>query len=687
MTMPTQTRPPDEPSAPTPARTRPRLALGVLLAVLTGVALWLSGEQWVQAELGRVERDVQAGRIAAARSRLDWISALHLGGVEARYWRGACEEAEGKTDAALATWAAIRPGSARHANACIRRARLALEQGRFADAEDALASVEFPRTSLAFGMRESILQQLDLFTGRFEDLKRRIEIEWNGAANPAEILRKRYLVDNPRSFPIDALSARLEQAGKLAPEDDRVWLGQAVLATRTARFDQAEGWLRRCLERRPEDQEVCRARLDWAMAADRLGEAIAALRHISVNSMSPEERLAARSWLAGRIGDTQAEADALTRWVRRVPGELRALARLVAVKTRTGPASEAAELRRKKAELDRTSDAYRGALADHVPTEHFAELARQAESLGRWFEARGWWMLAQAESSDQTEARAALERLDRINRELEESDRVDRGSAGSTLADTMADILPKDVHDRAADTAVVIVPTFEDRAEAAGLRFTYENDPTPLSRLPESMGGGLALIDYDGDGWLDVYAVQGGKLPNESTLPPAPQGDRLFRNRRDGTFEDVTRAAGLLAFPGGYGHGAAVGDYDNDGHPDVLVLRWRSYALYRNRGDGTFEDATARAGLTGSRDWPASAAFVDLDGDGDLDLYVCHYADWDPQRSPLCPHPNDPKRYTYCGPRMFAATPDHVFRNDGGRFVDVSESSGVRAADRDGRGL
>ena len=229
------------------------------------------------------------------------------------------------------------------------------------------------------------------------------------------------------------------------------------------------------------------------------------------------------------------------------------------------------------------------------------------------------------------------------------------------------------------------VPIFRDDARVAGLHFTYENDPTPLCRMPETMGGGVGLIDYDGDGRLDVYAVQGGRFPDEPGPPAVAQRDRLFRNDGDGTFTDVTVASGLSAMAGGYGHGVAVGDFDNDGHPDLFVTRWRSYALYRNRGDGTFEDATERAGLEGGRDWPTSAAFGDLDGDGDLDLYVCHYAAWDPRHSPPCPHPNDPDRHAYCVPRSLEAMPDHVFRNDGGRFVDVTASAGI--VDRDGRGL
>ena len=227
-----------------------------------------------------------------------------------------------------------------------------------------------------------------------------------------------------------------------------------------------------------------------------------------------------------------------------------------------------------------------------------------------------------------------------------------------------------------------MVPQFVDDAESAGLaRFVHDNGQSPLKRLPETMSGGVGLLDYDGDGWLDVYAVQGGPFP-----PPAnaSAGDRLFRNHGDGTFEDVTERAGLRRFAAGYGHGVAVGDYDNDGHPDLFVTRWRAYALYHNRRDGTFEDVTATACLDGDRDWPTSAAWADLDGDGDLDLYVCHYLAFDVENPRVCTDAKSKVNH-YCSPRDFASLPDHAFRNDGGRFVDVTRESGF--VDPDGRGL
>ena len=195
------------------------------------------------------------------------------------------------------------------------------------------------------------------------------------------------------------------------------------------------------------------------------------------------------------------------------------------------------------------------------------------------------------------------------------------------------------------------------------------------------MGGGVGLIDFDEDGRLDVYFVDGCRLPIEPGQDPTP--NKLFRNKGDGTFEDVTTRARVAGH--GYGMGCVVGDYDNDGHDDLFVTGLDRTILYRNKGNGTFEDVTARAGVGSSR-WTTAAGFGDLDGDGDLDLVVVAYVEADPRHVPECLDPTG-KPY-HCSPGQFKPQADHLFRNNGdGTFTDVAKEANFDAAGGLGLGL
>jgi hypothetical protein len=228
---------------------------------------------------------------------------------------------------------------------------------------------------------------------------------------------------------------------------------------------------------------------------------------------------------------------------------------------------------------------------------------------------------------------------------------------------------------------------FTDEASATGLTVTHDNGARGRFALPEIMGSGTALVDYDNDGDLDVFLVQGAPV-----VPAAGdrQRSRLFRNdlrvAADGTrtlrFTDVTDAAGLtLAIPG---MGVAAGDYDHDGFVDLFVTGFGADALLRNTGRGTFTDVTARSGLA-DRLWSTGASFVDYDRDGDLDLFVAHYVDFTPATNQQCADPGG--RRDYCQPQTYRPVPDRLFRNDGGRFTDVTAAAGLGKAFGNGLGV
>jgi hypothetical protein len=229
-------------------------------------------------------------------------------------------------------------------------------------------------------------------------------------------------------------------------------------------------------------------------------------------------------------------------------------------------------------------------------------------------------------------------------------------------------------------------PRFTDITLASGINFEYLASHTSKKYLIETMGSGVALFDYDNDGRLDIFVVNGAPLSDPTAKGTIRQKtepkywNRLYHQKPDGTFEDVTEKAGLQG--AGYGMGVAVGDYDNDGFEDLYVTAYGGNKLYHNNGDGTFTDVTDKAGVAGSG-WSTSAAWVDLDGDGRLDLVVLRYLQWDFDDI-YCGQRQEGYR-SYCHPDAFPAISPLVYHNDrNGHFTGIAQKAGLAHS---GKGL
>jgi tetratricopeptide (TPR) repeat protein len=649
--------------------------------VLAGGAAWwgmqVRAQRQYEAAIVEAKAAAEKRSLAKARVVLTRAAALRPKPGEAQYLLGAVEQAMGRPDAARAAWLAVPAESAFAPHAAMMLARGAVAADRQAEAEPYLKLALRAPLPNGKAARE-VLLNLYKMQNRLDEARRLVREGWETYPDRVGTLQEFWRLDMASPILLEELRHVVEGAAKNAPDDDRVWLAQANLAMRTSRLEEAGRFLDKCLVRRPGDPAVWRARLDLATAEQDVAAARQAFDHLPDGFVPPEELLSLRAWFAARAGDVKAERRALAKLVAIAPGRLAALDRLAALAKQAGEAAEAARLHARKAELDQVVDRYPSRMFKPKPADAAEELAGHAERLGRQFEARGWWELAvRGKPELRSKQRAALERIARA-----EAARDGAATRASILAELGPAPDPARARTAVAKAATGPVPVFTDDAEAVGLRFRYNPGASKERQVPETMGTGIGLFDYDGDGSLDVYLTQGGPFPPDAKR--ARNGDRLFHNRGDGTFEDVTEKAGIAAFSGGYGHGVAVGDFDNDGDPDLFIARYRSYALYRNRGDGTFEDITEQAGLGGDRDWPTSSAFADLDGDGDLDLYVCHYLEWNDASPFIC---HDPKfgANRLCNPGLFRSRPDRLYRNDGGRFVDITKEAGI--VDTHGRGM
>ncbi len=679
------------------------LAIGVLgLGLLGTSAASKIQAQRLQARLKNVQHKMDQGRLAVAYKELADLAQHWPGDGQILYLLGRCEELLGRPHRALAAWGQIPVSDPEFVRAAESQGALLINQGRFAPAETLLLDAvrKVPEINLYPLLRA--LARLFRLEGRSADVHDILTATWLHAPEPSEVLKDLWQNDT-EPVPVDGWKVLLDEADQ---KDDRVWLGKARHAILTGHFDEARAWLDRCLERRPDDPSVWLACLDLAVATVDLGRFWKAAERISAEAVSPLETQSLRSWLVSNSGDRQAEPRELARLLELQPSNSPVLERLAVLAFEAGDSAQAERLQTRKAEIDRARNSIRRlvvTLSEFRP--HAQELARLSAIQGRPFDEQAWSLVAATLSGRTHDRGPGLQPSRAFCRAVSRTALAHLlartgsppSSRSGVIADRFSDLRGANVPGRESGAKAPELSQatrsrlhFVDDASACGLRFVFDNGRTPASTcfLPESLSGGVGLVDFDGDGWLDVYCVQGrslGAAPHAGASATAEPGDRLFRNQGDGSFRDVTRQSGIerLTRGRGYGQGITVGDYDDDGHPDLFITRLFRYDLLRNRGDGTFEDVTERQGLAGPRENPTSSAFADLDNDGDLDLYVCHYVRLDPDHPVICKHESG--ECFYCDPAKYERAVDHVFRNDRGRFVDVTQAAGF--TDPDGHGL
>jgi enediyne biosynthesis protein E4 len=437
-----------------------RYWLVLLLAIVAGGVLWAGWKsregrrhRWAMAAIGE---EMVNGLHGTAARKLMSLLAQQPDWDEALYFLGTCEMARGRTQAASEAWARVPPGSPLAPQAILGRIRIETERGRLAEAEQIIRNaLEDPRidgSTLAILVGPFYCKQ-----GRLEEALRMVESRWEalnlageGNSEPAINLVRAHIDLRRSPVPTEVVGSALDQAARMAPEDDRIWLGRANLAIRAGSYDEAERWIDACLRRRPEDAPVWRARLDWAVAANRVAEVRDALKHLSVEVSTPAQIHKLAAWFAARRGDVQSERRALERVIAADPADFVALDRLAELAVKNGQPDRAAGLRREKAESERRIARYQQLHVRHQPSRDAAEMARLAEQLGQRFEAKAFLTLAVAIDPDRDDLRRDL---GRVNQRADTNE-----GPGRTLADLLAPELGDDQEPSAPLTPRLVNP-------------------------------------------------------------------------------------------------------------------------------------------------------------------------------------------------------------------------------------
>ena len=496
----------------------------------------------------------------------------------------------------------------------------------------------------------------------------------------------------------------LDRARKAVPDDLIPTIGLARLATIKNQASRAIELLERVLAEDPEQSEA------WAMLGLLLAHSGDSRKFLDWNKRVPESaNQDARTWFARATWATHVDQDqvatrCLWECLKRDPNHLAANLQLAQSLDRLGRPIESTQFRQRAQQLSELVTLLRGLSGNgrygggaiEPRVRRLVELNRK---LGRVWEAVAWSMFALRKDQKLQWPKKHLKDLRRYIEKRDTPRTIKKFTPLATvdLSDLPAPVWTRDTTTRTPDSKTQknsLGPiAFRNDARAAGLDFLYYSDRSSeieSSRLPETIGGGAGVLDFDCDGWPDLYLTQGSHRrvdPSYSTTrppvrpPQVPPRDRLFRNTADGRFQDITLQAKLNQTD--YGQGVTIGDVNGDGFADIHVTNVGSNALLINNGDGTYSDETRRSGV-GGNEWSVSSLLADLNGDGLPDLYVVNYLSGADVFMPSCP-PNIPV-VRPCGPGDFKAAQDRLFLNSGdGRFREVTDSSGVTQAE--GKGL
>ena len=406
----------------------------LLISLVTAGLLW-GGWQWSAAlhyrrKVTLVEAELEEGLVSRAANHLVELSNLSTGMDEVAYLRGVCEKARGRQEAAAEAWASVPPDSAFAFRALEGLVELELENGRLSKTEQLIVrAMQDPRFR---GQDPSILLgAIYSREGRIKEAKQLLEALWQrhnetGEAASETAINQLWLSIQLQSNPIadETIRTILEHAGEITPDDDRIWLWKANLAIRTKSYAEAGRLLDRCQARRPEGATAWRARLDWAVATNRVTIAKEALKHLPAAGSTPAEIENLTAWFAAQRGDDEAEQKSLERLIAIDPSDFAAVDRLIMLRVKNGQPDVADALRRRKDEIARLQSRYDKLFKRHQPRRDAAEMARLAEQLGRRFEARAFLTIALASNRNTPAIRNDLARLEQSNEKSASSGRT-----------------------------------------------------------------------------------------------------------------------------------------------------------------------------------------------------------------------------------------------------------------------